>query len=275
MRTRLLRYLAALAAALAAGCGEPEPPAPMVRASSTFVPAPGANVPAAPPAGAPAALAVIERLGVSVRAGPNGLVIIALDLDGPAAQAGTRVGDVVVGVNGSAAADAAELQKLVKAAEDGMRLQLRRSGAAHQVAIHLPEPKAEAAWTPFGLQVRELPDSARKALGVTHGVMVTKIRAPADQTRILPGDVIVAVDRHKVQNVEEFGRLAERAAERRGAAVGLHVKRADSDLFIPLEPAEIRAGAGAPGEASRGGGRPDERYRKRSPAGATGTPLRT
>lgn len=86
-------------------------------------------------------------------------------------------------------------------------------------------------WTDFGLQVQDLPDAARSALGVSHGVMVIRVRAPADRTRILPGDVIVSVDQREVRNAEEFGRVA--AAYGR-EAVGLVVRRSDADLFITL-----------------------------------------
>lgn len=256
MPPRAALRLSPLLAILLFACGAPEPPVE-ARPASTFVPAPGAgSLPRLP-----AVAALIERLGFSVRAGAHGLVIVAIDLDGPAAQAGTRVGDVVLGVNGAAPADAAELQRLVSAARQGVALQLHRRGAAHQVAIRLSPDDAEgaAAWSPFGLQVRDLTDAARSALGITHGVMVTRVRAPANRTRILPGDVIVAVDRQKVQGAEDFGRLAERAAARKSGAIGLLVKRADTDLLITLEPGEANLPA-------------EDGYRRRVPRD---TPLRT
>lgn len=264
MARALLAY--ALPALLLAACEAPERPAAEARPTTAFVPTPAVA----------AASGVVERLGFSVRRGPLGFVIVAIDLDGPAAQAGTRIGDVVVAVNGAPPADLPELQRLVKAAAAAVQLDLRRRGTAHQVAIRLADPvrAAEGTWTALGLQVKDLPDSARNALGVRGGVMVTRIRAPADRTRILPGDVIVAVDRESVQGAEAFARLAERAVERKAAAVGLLVKRADADLFIALEPGDPGAGSYGAGEASRGGGapRPEERFRRRAP---TDTPLRT
>jgi S1-C subfamily serine protease len=253
---RLLRIALSLPVALAAGCEAPEPPQPQASRVST--------PPAAAVRPAPAGTLVIGRLGFSVRPGPRGLTIVAIDLDGPAARAGAAVGDVVTGANGAALREGADLERAVKAAADRLRLDLLRGGATRQVAVRLQaDDTDELAWTPFGLQVKDLPDGARDALGVAHGVMVTKIRAPADKTRLLPGDVIVAVDRQEVRSAAQFARLA---AERRSGAVGLLVRRADADLFVPLEPVEA--------EASRGGGSPrlDERYRRRSP---TDTPLRT
>lgn len=107
-----------------------------------------------------------------------------------------------------------------------------------------------AAWTDFGLQVQDLPDSARSALGLSHGVMVIRVRAPADRTRILPGDVIVSVDQTEVRSAEEFGRLAER---RRGV-VGVVVRRNDADLFITLPMPGARPAS--PGPSRRPTGTP-------------------
>jgi hypothetical protein len=104
-------------------------------------------------------------------------------------------------------------------------------------------------WTALGLQVRDLPDSARDALGVTHGVMVIQVREPANRTRILPGDVIIAVDRREVQSAEEFGRIA---TQRREGAVGLLVRRTDADLFIAVEPMTRSVRGAPPSPSSRG-----------------------
>jgi serine protease Do len=124
--------------------------------------------------------------------------------------------------------------------------------------------EADGSWTTVGLQVREVPLAALRALGVSYGVMVTKVRSPADRSRILPGDVIVGVNQTPVRNLEEFNRLVSEPVT---GALGLLVRRADADLYIALEQGL--------GNASRGGGTPalpDESFKRRSP---TGTPLRT
>src|SRR4051812_36810098 len=60
--------------------------------------------------------ALLERLGLAVRATPAGMVVIAIDLDGPAAQSGVHIGDLVVGVNGTAVTNGAELERAVSRA---------------------------------------------------------------------------------------------------------------------------------------------------------------
>src|SRR4051812_44487468 len=123
--------------------------------------------------------------------------------------------------------------------------------------------EADGSWTTVGLQVRDVPVAALRALGVSYGVMVTKVRAPADRSRILPGDVIVGVNQSPVRNLEDFNRLV---SEPVAGVLGLLVRRVDADLYISLEQGL--------GNASRGGGTalPDESFKRRSP---TGTPLRT
>jgi S1-C subfamily serine protease len=277
---------ALVAALLLTACEAPEPPLRVTPRAAAVPPA--ADAPrgdalreAAPQPPAQHAAGVLERLGVAVKATPHGLTIIAIDLDGPAAQAGAQVGDVVAAVNGDTVANATELDRLVAAAaaygapKPELRLDLRRKGAAREVAVKLGEmPNAAevaAAWNPLGLQVRELPEQHRKALGVVYGVMVTKVRAPADRTRILPGDVIIAVDYAPIRSMEEFNR---RVAERKSPTIGLLVRRSDSDLFIPLEAAAADSARGRDGDASRGGSAPgvDERLKRRQ---AIDTPLRT
>jgi hypothetical protein len=140
--------------------------------------------------------------------------------------------------------------------------------ALHSGAPSNPSERAEtpgAVWTALGLQVREVPGAALEALGLSAGVMVTSVRAPADRSRILPGDVIVGVNQAPVRSLEEFSQLV---SEQGAATVGLLVRRADADLYIALD-----TGLGS---ASRGASNPplpDESFkRRRSP---TDTPLRT
>jgi len=120
-------------------------------------------------------------------------------------------------------------------------------------------PREPTAWSPLGLQLQDLPEAARTALGVRYGVMVTRVREPASRTRILPGDVIVSVDEAPVRNLEEFNRVI---SEKPAGAIGVFVRRADADLYIPLR-----------ATAKSGERPPDEIFKERRRA--TSTLLRT
>jgi serine protease Do len=116
-----------------------------------------------------------------------------------------------------------------------------------------------AVWSPLGLQLAEVPAAARTALGVSYGVLVTRVREPASRSRILPGDVIVRVNEAPVRSLEEFNRLV---SEKPAGAIGVFVRRTDADLYITL-----RAGAAS------GGRPPDQIFKERRKP--TGTLLRT
>ena len=116
----------------------------------------------------------------------------------------------------------------------------RRFAAVAASTDSATEAKSEGpAWTPVGLEIGEVPEAALKALGVAYGVMVTKVRAPADRSRILPGDVIVGVNQTQIRSVEEFNSLL---ADQSHGTLGLLVRRVDADLYIPLgNPEENKA----------------------------------
>jgi S1-C subfamily serine protease len=246
-----MRILGALVVLLLAACDSPAPP-------------PGGGLaPAAsyPPSVSQTALAAVSQiLGVAVRNGVGGVMIIGIDLDGPAAAAGARVGDFIVSINGEAVASEADLVSLVaSAASNTVAVKLWRQGEKQQVAMALnaPQPAPDAAApksaaAALGLEVRQLPVAQAKSIGLEFGLMVTRVRAPADRSRILPGDVILAVNQTPIGSLEQFEELV--AAQSDAASVGLVVRRAEKDLYIGLD-------------------RNDRSLKARRPA--TDTPLRT
>src|SRR3954471_19812059 len=104
MRHRLVPAVLALASL--AACEAPQRPLPP--STRPVIIAPPAQ--AAP---APRASALLERLGMAVKATPGGLLVTALDLDGAAAQGGARVGDLLLGINGETTRTAAELERVL------------------------------------------------------------------------------------------------------------------------------------------------------------------
>ncbi len=199
---------------------------------------------ASPEPAAPSAQStLVERLGVAVRSFPGGALVTAIDLDGLAAQSGVQLGDVIVAVNGAAVAGARQLESALGAAAQGaLSLEVLREGERRQIA--LLKTDAEAAWGPLGLQLRELPARTREVLGVPYGLMVMKMRSPANRTQLLPGDVIVGVDEQPIHSLEEFKRLV---SGHKAGAVGLLVRRPDIDLYVPVP---------SGGDASVGSGLP-------------------
>jgi serine protease Do len=67
------------------------------------------------------------KLGVSVRPGDNGVVVERAD--GPAAKAGIRAGDVIVGVNGKPVKSVDELKSAIDAAGKQVAVLVQRGEA--------------------------------------------------------------------------------------------------------------------------------------------------
>ena len=202
--------------------------------------------------------AVSNRLGIAVRAAqPAGVSVVAIEVDGPAGEAGLQIGDVILKVNGEPVANEVDLVRLADVAGQGNKLSLEvsRDGVPRQVAVRVGEGEGPNV---LGLRVRELPKTALRVLGLPYGLMVLRVDPPADRSRILPGDIIVGVNQSKIGSLEEFNRILSGIHE---AAVGLLVRRGASDLYVPIE-----TGAAA-------GGKPG--LKPARPGPAIDTPLRT
>jgi serine protease Do len=94
-----------------------------------------AQMPSRGPSVAAAAAETPGRLGVAVRPGDDGVVVERAD--GPAAKAGIRAGDVIVGVNGKPVKSVDELKSAVEAAGKQVALLLQRGEARIFVPVEI------------------------------------------------------------------------------------------------------------------------------------------
>lgn len=173
--------------------------------------------------------AVSNRLGVAVRPAERGVTVVAIELDGPAGEAGLQIGDRILKVNGEAVSSESELVRLVDTAGSGsVTLEVVRGSERRQVAVRQVEGSAPNA---LGLKLRELPKNALRVLGLSYGLLVLRVDPPADRSRLQPGDIIVGVNQSPIASLEEFNRLVSVGA----TAVALLVRRGSSDLYVPVE----------------------------------------
>jgi len=80
-------------------------------------------------------------IGAVVAAGSTGVVVTAVAADGPAAEAGMRVGDVVQRYNGVSVLDTRQFYRLVLDSAPGSRaeLELLRDGSVVRIAVPVKE----------------------------------------------------------------------------------------------------------------------------------------
>jgi serine protease Do len=196
---------------------------------------------------------VHSRLGVEVQTlnqsladsfklkAPNGALVAKVAPDSAAAQAGLKVGDVILKYNGSPIFDAGQLSARVgvtapgeKAAlevwRDGKTLSLTATiGNAAQLAS---EEGGSSASEParLGLALRPLNPEERQQAGVPGGLVVEDAQGRAAEAGIQPGDVVLSVDGAPVHSVAQLREMVQKHDKQ----IALLIQRGEARLFVPV-----------------------------------------
>ncbi len=183
----------------------------------------------------------------------KGVIITDVQAKGPAETAGLRRGDVVVRFDGKDIVDSGRLQNLIGSAPMGSRhrLDIIRDGKAEHLEMAIQEaPRDLARRQPPGARagpdshplggiiVDELTPAAARQLGIPQtakGVVVVNVEegSLADAAGVLPGDLILEVNRQRVTNLPAYQRLVEPIKPRQ--ATLLLISRQGTVLYVPLE----------------------------------------
>jgi serine protease Do len=158
--------------------------------------------------------------GLKLPPGTTGAVITEVMPDGPAANAGFKVGDAVLRFNGQAVGSGFELRKAISDSKPGsqVRVDILRDGQARtlvaksedQLAL-LKKEAAQPDYILLGLKVRALGagDARNFGLRQVFGVVVSEVVAgsPAEIAGLAVGDAIFAVGRDQVSDPAQFAEL--------------------------------------------------------------------
>ena len=198
----------------------------------------------------------------------NGVEIIMLDGDSPAAKAGLREHDVVTTLDGKPIQDSGDLQRAIRAAGPGktVTLGVLRNGQPlslkatladrHDMmsdmhidipAMHIMVPRVPEipsfvmmqSWRRSGIQVENLNTQLGEFFGVKNGegVLVRSVDhgSRAEQGGLKAGDVIVKVAGARIVNTEDFMRAMR---DSKGGNVPMSVirDRREQTLSVNLPP---------------------------------------
>jgi serine protease Do len=165
-----------------------------------------------------------EDLGVP--GGTTGAVVADVQEGGPAALAGLQSGDVIIEINSQAVRSDVELVNLIGLSQPGTAIPLTviRDGKRRQIKVTVgdwPEELLAGGGTPledgqntagFGLTLAPLTEEIRRELEITaeRGLLITAVetRSGAQRAGLLPGDVILSVNRQPVRNLNEFKKIS-------------------------------------------------------------------
>jgi serine protease Do len=187
-------------------------------------------------------------LGKAMKIGERQGALVAEVVPGsPAAKAGIRQGDVIVGFNDESIKSSHDLPAIVAKTPVGetASITLHRDGKTQKVPVtvaKLPSekvareessPEGQSQW---GMQLQEMtPQMARQhGLSNESGVIVVGVQpgSPAERAGLQRGDLIREVNRQPVQSVQEV-RDAIAKAESQDSLV-LLVKRGQGSLFVAM-----------------------------------------
>ena len=164
----------------------------------------------------------------------------------PAAEAGIKVGDVIVEFNGKALTKSPDLRTMIADTAPGQKTTLKivREKLERVVSIRIGElpdddgsQQGEVRDVELGLRVQRItPETSRRlALSSIKGVLVLEVQSgsPAEQAGIEPADVIREVNQKPVNNVKDFERAVRQG--RRVDRILLLVQRGDNAVFFALK----------------------------------------
>jgi len=178
----------------------------------------------------------------------HGALVSDVASGSPAAKAGLKSGDVIVEYNGRKVGRSEDLPRAVAETPIGRDVSLTVIRDGEQVPLQARVARLQDQESPtsplaaddnrgaLGLAVQDItPDVARElGLEQPHGVVVRDVRQDslAANAGIRPGDVIVAVDRQPVKNVEEMKSALKK--HQSGTPTLFLVRREGGNLYLSV-----------------------------------------
>jgi serine protease Do len=182
----------------------------------------------------------------------SGALVDDVTHGGPADKAGLKNGDVIRKLNGQTIESNDQLTSAITDLNPGaeVRLDILRDGQPMTVKVTLAERPADLSYTAGaskaptegalrGITVQNLTPEVRDQLGLSpdsHGVVIAELdpSSPAAQGGIQQGDLIESINRHPVNSVQDFNRLA---AEAKGQTL-LRINRGGNGGYVVITPGE-------------------------------------
>jgi len=184
----------------------------------------------------------------------KGALVAAVLEDGPAAQAGIMVGDVILRFDGKAVHSVRDLPRIVASAKAGshvpvevvrtgtpmtLTLDVGKMPGSDEVAATAPGTRGGDDAARLGLALAALDDATRAQLGLeagVQGVVITQVQpaSPAARQGLRSGDVILRIGTQAVSGPEQVIAAVHEAAQARREHVVILVSRRGNERFVAV-----------------------------------------
>ena len=181
---------------------------------------------------------------------PHGALNAKVIPDGPAAQGGIEVGDIIVKFNGKKVTFSSDLPPLVGSTSIGSTVRvdiIRRSKSKiieveilelptdNEVAAKNSGEKSKLLKNPLNIVAKDLTDKQKQDIDIyDHGIIVEQISVgPAQKSGIRRGDIILLLDNIKVKNIEHFNKLVKELPKDR--SISVLIQRRDGPVFLAMK----------------------------------------
>ena len=181
----------------------------------------------------------------------NGVVVADVVKDGPAAKAGLKSGDVIVGYNEQPIKNTHELALAVGNTKPGQSVPAKvlRDGKEQTINVAIDTLKqgksggmpdvTEGEKGGLGLNLAPLDKNTREQLGLassTQGAVVAGVKpdSPAEQRGIQTGDLIVRIDSTKIESPADAADAIKKATKAGKKAVLVQINRDGNTALIPV-----------------------------------------
>ena len=178
-----------------------------------------------------------EALNLAISAGA---VVTGVEAGSPAEEAGVATGDVMVAIDGHEVTGSADLRNRIGLVRVGGKVTVTvlRNGKRRDLEVRVA--KVERATYAGDESAPQLSGAVFQAMGREHplsgqvdGVVVADVErdSRAWRNNIRPGDLIIAINRERVRNLEELNS----ALRRTGRSIAVDVIRDKTQLLIVIQ----------------------------------------
>jgi len=172
--------------------------------------------------------------GLGLKNGQQGVVITNVIEDSPADKAGLKVDDVIIAVNGQPTNSAGQLQSQIASHAIGetVKITVIRDGKKKTFKVKIGE--RDAAYAIDGTLHPLLEGATFENQEDGQGVVVSNLapNSPAAYSGLRVGDLIVAANRMRVENLEDFAKALKRDDDK----ILLRVVRGRAAFYLVIRP---------------------------------------